>query len=175
LSRTVFRLRRRLSCDRNYSVAGPSRRCQHRSRPAPQLQDEAGVLPFCSSHWNHKRPQNYFPLFTQDPCQHVKVVPISLGKLGAPLARHRVAPAAPLVLHLPRLRALALLRRRPSARGESPASRRPRNLHNSGSRAASRPSPGAANNPPTACGFHPRRRSAARRTLPAAWPARGTG
>ena len=82
LSRTVFRLRRRLPCDRNYSVAGPSHRCQHRSRPAPQLQDEARVLPFCSSHWNHKRPQNYFPLFTQDPCQHVKVAPISLVKFG---------------------------------------------------------------------------------------------
>ena len=38
---------------------------------------------------------------------------------------------------LPRLRALALLRRRPSARGESPASRRPRNLHICRSRAHS--------------------------------------
>jgi hypothetical protein len=83
LSATIFRLRRRLPCDRNYSVPGPLHRFQHRSLSAPQLQDEARVLPFCSSHWNHKRPQNYFPLFTQKPCQHVKVVPISLGKLGA--------------------------------------------------------------------------------------------
>ena len=83
LSRTVVRLRRRLPCDRNYSVPGPFHRFQHRSLSASQLQEETGVLPFCSSHWNHKRPQNYFPLFTQDPCQHVKVVPISLGKLGA--------------------------------------------------------------------------------------------
>jgi hypothetical protein len=40
-----------------------------------------------------------------------------------------IEPAAPLVLHLPRLRALALLRRRPAARVESATSRRPRNLH----------------------------------------------
>src|SRR4030095_16515634 len=39
-----------------------------------------------------------------------------------------IEPAAPLVLHLPRLRALALLRRRPAARVESTTSRRPRNL-----------------------------------------------
>ena len=45
-----------------------------------------------------------------------------------------IEPAAPLVLHLPRLRALALLRRRPSARAESPTSRRPRNLHKCGHR-----------------------------------------
>src|ERR1700704_5625440 len=83
LGTTTFRLRRRLPCDRNYSVPGPLHRIQHRPLSASQLQDETRVLPFCSSHWNHKRPQNYFPLFTQDPCQHVKVVPISLGKLGA--------------------------------------------------------------------------------------------
>ena len=81
--------RRRLPCDRNYSVPGPFHRFQHRSLSASQLQEETGVLPFCSSHWNHKRPQNYFPLFTQDPCQHVKVVPISLGKFGA---RWRATP-----------------------------------------------------------------------------------
>ena len=62
---------------------GAFHRFQHRSLSASQLQDETRVLPFCSSHWNHKRPQNHFPLFTQDPCQHVKVAPISLGKLGA--------------------------------------------------------------------------------------------
>ena len=82
LNTTISRLRRRLPCDRNYSVPGPFSRFQHRSLSVPQLQGEARVLPFCSSHWNHKRPKNYFPPFTQDPCQHVKVVPILLGKLG---------------------------------------------------------------------------------------------
>jgi hypothetical protein len=43
-----------------------------------------------------------------------------------------IEPAAPLVLHLPRLRALALLRRRPAARVESTTSRRPRKLHING-------------------------------------------
>jgi hypothetical protein len=43
-----------------------------------------------------------------------------------------IEPAASLVLHLPRLRALALLRRRPAARVESTPSRRPRNLHRNG-------------------------------------------
>ena len=47
---------------------------QHRSLPAAQLQDETRVLPFCSSHWNHKRPKNNFPIFTQDLCQHVRIV-----------------------------------------------------------------------------------------------------
>jgi hypothetical protein len=47
---------------------------QHRSPCGPQLQGETRVLPFCSSHWNHKRPKNYFPLFTQDLCRHVTVV-----------------------------------------------------------------------------------------------------
>jgi hypothetical protein len=83
LSTTRFHLLRRLPCDRNYSVPGPFHRFQHRSLSASQLQDETRVLPFCSSHWNHKRPQNHFPLSTQDPRQHVKVAPISLGKLGA--------------------------------------------------------------------------------------------
>ena len=31
------------------------------------------VLPFCSSQWSHKWPQNYFPLFAQDLCQHARV------------------------------------------------------------------------------------------------------
>ena len=47
---------------------------QHQSLSAPQLRDETRVLPLRSSHWNHKRPKNYFPLFTQDLCQHVMVV-----------------------------------------------------------------------------------------------------
>jgi hypothetical protein len=42
---------------------------QHRSLSAPQLRDETRVLPLRSSHWNHKRPKNYFPLFTQDLVQ----------------------------------------------------------------------------------------------------------
>ena len=47
---------------------------QHRSLSAAQLQDETRVLPSRTSHWNHERPKNYFPLFTQHLCQHVTVV-----------------------------------------------------------------------------------------------------
>jgi hypothetical protein len=47
---------------------------QLRSRSGLQLPVETRVLPFCSSHWSHKWPQNYFPLFTQDLCQQARVV-----------------------------------------------------------------------------------------------------
>ena len=53
----------------------------------------------------------------------------SLRATPPPRLLHHFLGRALLVLHLPRLRALALLRRRPSAREESPTSRRPRNLH----------------------------------------------
>src|SRR5262249_4659288 len=64
--------------------ASRGRRCLHvshsclaafrpRSRTGLQLSVETHVLPFCSSHWSHKSPQNYFPLFTQDLCQHAWV------------------------------------------------------------------------------------------------------
>src|SRR5262249_42192684 len=51
--------------------ASRGRRCLHvshsclaafrpRSRTGLQLSVETHVLPFCSSHWSHKSPQNYF-------------------------------------------------------------------------------------------------------------------
>jgi hypothetical protein len=99
LSTTIFQLQRRLPCDRNYSVPGAFHRFQYQSLSAPQLQGEMRVLQFCLSHWNHKRPKNYFPLFTQDPCQHVKVVPISLsGKLGGHTSRRALGQAASAML-----------------------------------------------------------------------------
>jgi len=64
-------LRRRRSAHVSHSCfAGLQRRLPSGS----QLPGEMQVLPFCSSHWSHKWPQNYFPLFTQDPCQHPQVV-----------------------------------------------------------------------------------------------------
>jgi hypothetical protein len=49
---------------------------------------------------------------------------------GYPLARHTVAPAARTVLHVPRLRTLALLRRWRSLPEQPTSCRRQRNLHN---------------------------------------------
>ena len=68
---------------------------------------------------------------------HVRQLPVS----PAP-HNHRGAPLAPGLNphsarrttcdHLPRLRALALLRRRPHTRADRPSLRRPRNLHTNG-------------------------------------------
>jgi hypothetical protein len=57
-----------------------------------------------------------------------------LSRKSDPAAKIPIAPAAPPLHHPPRFRALALLGRRRPEHVESSSSRRPRNLHISGSR-----------------------------------------
>ena len=82
LSLIIFRVRYRLPRGQNYPGLRAFIRLQHSSLPRPQPMREKTALTICVSHWRSRGFKKYFPLFTQDPCQHVKVVPMSRDKLG---------------------------------------------------------------------------------------------
>jgi hypothetical protein len=61
----------------------------HRPLNAPQPEGDPVSLMALVSLWNHEHPKKSFPLFTQEPCRHVPVVPITRRETSITLApRH---------------------------------------------------------------------------------------
>ena len=67
--------------DQNYPNQWAINRLHHSSLRLPQPMREKTALTDPVSHWRGKGSSKYFLLFTQDPCQHPKVVPILLSQL----------------------------------------------------------------------------------------------